>query len=121
MADKGPKGMIFDLFSRTMYHSKNLKLLDTSTPLLSLISQTTTGLDALRVRTTFYFSQWIAIHVSTTGDGWFYGEKFVEQIQRQTVGISSPELLAVAVLACTTVVSCELPKSVIDDVFAGRR
>ena len=119
------EGKSFDLRRWTLYHSEFLrghtsKLI--SRPLLSFRYQTMTGSETLRIRTTFYLAQQAACRMSTGAeDLWDLRRDCLELIRRQSDGVSSPDSLVMAILACAVVVTCELPQSLVDAVTGHQR
>ena len=122
-SDEDELGKLFELLTWTLYHAAFLKKYASSksdrtplqsSPLLSIAYQTSTGLPALRIRTTFYLAQHPEHRISPISSEihWDNRKHILGIIDRQANGASTQDLSATAIIACITIVTGGVPQLV---------
>ena len=123
-------GRLHDLIRFTLRHadylkrytSRNTSSMSPVPRLCSVRHQTPTGLDALHIRTTFYLAQHAEFRdFHSAEDRQDRRRHLLYLIQQQVQGVSSPDVLAVAMLACSVAGAYELPFSLTRNILAQER
>ena len=123
--NEGVDWRTLDLLRHTLYHAEFLKFSPLSTTIFSLYPAKRlippTSLEVLRARTAFLLAQHVACRVSNPQSLWGHRKSSIKLSCEQTEGVTSPDSLALTILACTTAIGCELPQCLRDAVSMRMR